>query len=218
MRNLLMFLTLFLFTSITSVSETETADKLTESYNKIDSLQAEIQRLKSHSRSLTYQLDWASSTIDSLSSSQRVVAEMFKRKSRLFKDIVVNGHIPGTSFFLDPHKFYDTRIEGGLYRALLEAECPPVTVTSLTRKSRRGSNHFYGKAVDIRLDEQGKRFAKWLVSPSGTKWREEHRVKFYVEDKYNSESVRETVKRDSSLQQHILLNPHCTGPHIHLEL
>lgn len=160
-------------------------------------------------------IDSMGSKIDSLTDSKLLVEALMHLKSRsqIFKESSAQGFYIGSkvkirSYGVNPY------IRKELYAALLELD-NSITITSAYRPNNSKSYHAYGKAVDVRLDDEGMEFFKWLITPEGFAWREKHNIRFMFE-LHN----RELLKNYSGkvFKPYLFYNRKATGPHIHLEL
>lgn len=178
---------------------------------KADSLSRLVSSLKCDVQSKELEIDYLSNPYNAL---ERVYAD----EKKLRRKILEEKRIPGTDFYLDSLKYYNVAMDKSLYAALVHCDGPPVTLTSIRRNYNPRSHHYHGKAIDIRLDNQGMNFANWLVTPEGKAWRDNFDVKFYVEDAHHSSVLKTTFALHSALWQHKLINEKASGPHLHVEI
>lgn len=142
------------------------------------------------------------------------LAEMLYSRKRLQKTIKKEGKFIGTNLVLR-HKGIDSRISPELYAAFLDCTGPEVEVNSAKRTCNPNSDHFYGRALDIRYDAAGIAFANWLVSKEGTEWRERFGISFYVEASYSTHPIFRELG-GPKLEPFHFVNRRATGPHLHL--
>ena len=196
------------FISGISYNEVQLKQEVKDLYVVIDSLRSE-------QSDLLCEMDSTYVLMDQLRDSKYLTEQLYGIRS-LFPTVQKNDRYPGTCVFTTPW-LKSPKIVEDLYGAIIEIPTP-VTVTSAKRYGTNFGNarskHNLGQALDIRLDQDGQRFMKWLVSEEGTSWREKHGIRFYIES-YRT-SFKKTLPKE--VQDFFMYNKHCTGPHIHLEL
>lgn len=165
---------------------------------------------------LEQSLQLAETTIDTLSSPKMLAKSLITNK-RLFgldKKASKSYHFPGT--VVEVKEGTDLRISESLIVALLSLpKSLPIVVTSGRRSTNPSSHHFSGQAIDIRLDDEGKRLADWLITAEGESWRKTNRIEFYIEDRYSRASTFQEFSPEY-FEEYFFYNILATGPHIHL--
>ena len=100
---------------------------------------------------------------------------------------------------------------------MIDYNGPEVIVTSLARLNNKRSFHYRNsKALDIRLDKDGEKFLEWLKTAEGEAWLQSHGIRVFIEDRHRSRAIRKFST--DPYEDWILINPHASGPHIHVDL
>lgn len=211
-NGVVMMAVLFLLTSVMGKDieyENQMQQRLQEQEMVLDGLLVE-------KCALEYELESHKLLVDSLSSPEVLANNLYKlRKDHgLFRKSSEPSLYPGTSIQVKPYADPDLKKSLGIALLDLPEEISFV-MTSGKRCNNRGSYHYYGKAFDVRMDYDGQNFADWLVSDEGSKWRNRHKINFYVEDKYRRRSIHQNFN-PAYFQDFYFKNPLSTGPHLHV--
>lgn len=202
MRNfvkLIVLVSFFLGTSLTSPVDKNLIEQLTLKETKIEGLIDTISFLECEKEELK----------DSLSSIQKAVSDPHFIRSAYADLLKCHTVIPGTRFAM--RDGVDPSISPRMLLALVEYQGPVILVSSAKRNTNKRSQHYDGNALDV-SHISSKAFVSYLTTKDGMKWLEEHNLDYYIEDlKYSS-------FLHSWSSPKVFVNPFATGPHIHLYL
>jgi hypothetical protein len=206
-RAILAGMILLFFNSATSpvVMQQDTIDELRfevqQFEHEVSALQAEVCRLEEVLQ-------------DPMSLAQILLSD-----EQTFQQLVeTHNQIPATKFTLAGSNI-DVALTKHLYAALIDysllPDTPRLVVTSVRRKENRRSHHFLGNAIDLRANQNARKFLTWLNTDSGREWLERHNLRYLIEDNKSSRFLNHWggIHRRS-----VYLNKYASGPHIHLEV
>lgn len=208
------FMSLLLFSILFSMSSTEHVIKVDDAPAK--ELAAVIIDLRQQLENMTCELEDMKTIIN----DPYTTAIRYKKEQSDYKKFLKEQRMyPGTNFEFQPYlQNYDITTE--LLAALIAYEQLPdspkdvMKVNSATRKGNIHSRHYYGNAIDIHyscVDD----FLVWTQTQEGRNWLEQYQISFYIEDNHSGSKF--LVPWREEMDNYVLINPHATGPHVHLQ-
>jgi len=179
--------------------------------NRIDSLSCQLdeRQLEIENKNFTIH------KYDSIISNPLALAErLIQVKEEFYEEVAGQDWYLGTKFRTVRYLKLPS-VSESMLAAMLDYDGPPALITSATRKWSKRSHHYYGNALDIRLDENGIAMAKWLITEEGKEWLNRWNIGYYIED--NQKRFIFGMFSEEH-RPFFFVNPRATGPHIHIYL